>query len=228
MKVFGILLAAGLSERFESDKLFALYKDKELIRYPLETFLNCDDIDSIVIVCNKTNIEKTKEIVNSYVIDKKFELILGGKTRQESEIFALNTLKLMNINNNDLVAIHDWARSFLPEDLLKELITEAKTHGSCSPYIETSLYSKTSQKLLKDNLVEIQTPQIFEYEILEKAYLINVNDEDEMISHDTTQQVSKNLNIESKVILGSDLNLKITYKEDLETIKLKLEEFGNK
>ena len=169
MKVFGILLAAGLSERFESDKLFALYKDKELIRYPIETFLNCDDIDSIVIVCNETNIEKTKEILNSYVIDKKFEFILGGKTRQESEIFALNTLKFMDVDNNDLVAIHDCARSFLPEDLLKELITEAKTHGSCSPYIETSLYSKTSQKLLKDNLVEIQTPQIFEYEILEKA-----------------------------------------------------------
>ena len=226
MKVFGILLAAGLSERFESDKLFALYKDKELIRYPLETFLNCDEIDSIVIVCNETNIKKTKKILNSYVIDKKFELIIGGKTRQESEIFALNTLKLMDIDNNDLVAIHDCARSFLPKDLLKELIAEAKIHGSCSPYIKTTLYSKSSQELLTDNLVEIQTPQIFEYEILEDAYLINA--EQEMISHDTTQQVSKNLNIESKVILGSDLNLKITYKEDLETIKLKLEEYGNK
>ena len=194
MKVFGILLAAGLSQRFESDKLFALYKDKELIRYPIETFLNCDDIDSIVIVCNETNIEKTKEILNSYVIDKKFELIIGGKTRQESEIFALNTLKLMDIDNNDLVAIHDCARSFLPKDLLKELIAEAKIHGSCSPYIKTSLYSKSSQELLTDNLVEIQTPQIFEYEILEDAYLLNA--EQQMISHDTTQQVSKNLNIE--------------------------------
>ena len=209
MKVFGILLAAGLSERFESDKLFATYKDKELIRYPLETFLNCDDFHSIVIVCNETNIEKTKKILNSYAIDKKFEFILGGKTRQESEIFALNALKFMDVDNNDLVAIHDCARSFLPEDLLKELITEAKTHGSCSPYIETSLYSKSSEKLLKDNLVEIQTPQIFKYEILEKAYLISV--EDEMISHDTTQQVSKNLNIESKVILGSDLNLSLIH-----------------
>ena len=226
MKVFGILLAAGLSERFESDKLFATFKDKELIRYPLETFLNCDDIHSLVIVCNETNIEKIREILNSYSIDKKFELILGGKTRHESEIFGLNTLKLMNIDSKDLVAIHDCARSFLPEGLLNELITKAKTQGSCSPYIETSLYSKLSQELLTDSLVEIQTPQIFEYEILEDAYLINA--EQEMISHDTTQQVSKNLNIESKVILGSDLNLKITYKEDLETIKLKLGQYGNK
>ena len=171
MKVFGILLAAGLSERFKSDKLFATFKDKELIRYPLETFLNCDDIHSLVIVCNETNIEKIREILNSYSIDKKFELILGGKTRHESEIFGLNTLKLMNIDSNDLVAIHDCARSFLPEGLLKELIREAKTHGSCSPYVETSLYSKLSQELLTDSLVEIQTPQIFEYKILQNAYI---------------------------------------------------------
>ena len=153
-------------------------------------------------------------------------MILGGKTRHESEIFGLNTLKSMNIDSNDLVAIHDCARSFLPEGLLKKLITEAKTHGSCSPYVETSLYSKLSQELLTDSLVEIQTPQIFEYKILQNAYIDQ--DEEQMISHDTTEQVSKKLNIESKVILGSELNLKITYKEDLETIKLKLEEYGNK
>ena len=226
MKVFGILLAAGLSERFGSDKLFALHKDKELIRYPLETFFNCDEIDSLVIVCNETNIGKIKEILDSYVVEKKFELILGGKTRHESEILGLNTLKKINIASNDLVAIHDCARSFLPEKLLKELIAQAKIYGSCSPYIETSLYNKSSHELLTDNLVEIQTPQIFQYGVLQDAYFDN--SEEEMNSHDTTQQVSKNLDIESKVILGSELNLKITYKEDLETIKLKLEEYENK
>tara|TARA_B100000941_G_scaffold69855_1_gene47250 strand:- start:893 stop:1573 length:681 start_codon:yes stop_codon:yes gene_type:complete len=226
LNVFGILLAAGLSERFESDKLFVLYKDKELIRYPLETFFNCDEIDSVVIVCNKTNIEKIKKILNSYVIEKKFEIVLGGKTRHESEVSGINTLKKMKIASNDLVAIHDCARSFLQEDLLNNLITEAKIHGSCSPYLETSLYCKSSHELLTNNLVEIQTPQIFQYGVLQDAYFDN--SEEEMNSHDTTQQVSKNLDIESKVILGSELNLKITYKEDLETIKLKLEEYENK
>ena len=92
MKVFGILLAAGLSERFESDKLFALYKDKELIRYPIETFLNCDDIDSIVIVCNETNIEKTKEILNSYVIDKTYNLNIIDKIIQKPYVDNLDDL----------------------------------------------------------------------------------------------------------------------------------------
>ena len=40
--------------------------------------------------------------------------------------------------------------------------------------------------------------------------------------HDTTQQVSKVLGVESRVINGSNLNLKITYKEDLEILKSRL------
>ena len=52
------------------------------------------------------------------------------------------------------------------------------------------------------------------------AYLHN--DEKIMDSHDTTQQVSKILGVESRVINGSNLNLKITYKEDLEILKSRL------
>ena len=58
------------------------------------------------------------------------------------------------------------------------------------------------------------------FDILEKAYLHN--DEKIMDSHDTTQQVSKILGVESRVINGSNLNLKITYKEDLEILKSRL------
>ena len=68
--------------------------------------------------------------------------------------------------------------------------------------------------------MEIQTPQLFTLDILEKAYLRN--GEEIMDSHDTTQQVSKVLGIESRVIDGSNLNLKITYKEDLEILKSRL------
>ena len=225
MKVFGILLAAGLSERFESDKLFVTHEDKELIRFPIETFLNNDEIESLVVVCNENNIENMKNIFKSYDTQKEVEIIYGGKTRHESEVLGLNTLKEMHVANTDLVAIHDCARSFLPEELLKELIIEAKKHGTCSPFIETKLFDNSKKELSPDSFVEIQTPQIFEYEVLQKAYL---NDADEVMnSHDTTQQVSKILGLKSKVILGSDLNLKITYKEDLEILKLKLRKIEN-
>ena len=80
--------------------------------------------------------------------------------------------------------------------------------------------SKTSNEIVSENIMEIQTPQLFTFDILEKAYLHN--DEKIMDSHDTTQQVAKILGVESRVINGSKLNLKITYKEDLEIIKSRL------
>ena len=220
MKVIGILLAAGSSKRFEADKLFTEYENKELIRYPIETFLNNSNISSLVIVCNNKNIERINEILNSMSFEKEVKITLGGKTRQESEVLGLRALDDLDTDKNDLIAIHDCARSFLPDDLLEALIIEAKKYGSCSPVMKTKLISKFSNEIANEKIMEIQTPQLFTLDILEKAYLRN--GEEIMDSHDTTQQVSKILGIESRVIDGSNLNLKITYKEDLEILKSRL------
>ena len=86
--------------------------------------------------------------------------------------------------------------------------------------MKTKLISKSSNEIANEKIMEIQTPQLFTLDILEKAYLRNR--EEIMDSYDTTQQVSKILGIESRVIDGSNLNLKITYKEDLEILKSRL------
>ena len=220
MKVIGILLAAGSSKRFEADKLFIEHEDRELIRFPIETFLKNKNISLLVIVCNNENIKRINEILNSMNFEQEVITILGGKTRHESEVLGLRALNEFDIEKNDLVAIHDCARSFLPADLLEDLIIEAKKYGSCSPVMKAKFISKTSNEIVSENIMEIQTPQLFTFDILEKAYLHN--DEKIMDSHDTTQQVSKILGVESRVINGSNLNLKITYKEDLEILKSRL------
>ena len=220
MKVIGILLAAGSSKRFEADKLFIEYEDRELIRFPIETFLKNKNISLLVIVCNNENIKRINEILNSMNFEQEVITILGGKTRHESEVLGLKALDEFDIESNDLIAIHDCARSFLPADLLEDLIIEAKKYGSCSPAVKAKFISKTSNEIASENIMEIQTPQLFTFDILEKAYLHN--DEHIMDSHDTTQQVSKILGVESRVINGSNLNLKITYKEDLEILKSRL------
>ena len=63
MKVHGVLLSAGESDRFKGDKLFTEVKNKPLILYPIETFLNSGVIDTLVIVCNKTNKKKIKQLL---------------------------------------------------------------------------------------------------------------------------------------------------------------------
>ena len=72
MKDIGILLAAGSSKRFEADKLFIEYEDRELIRFPIETFLKNKNISLLVIVCNNENIKRKEFTVLDARSKKRF------------------------------------------------------------------------------------------------------------------------------------------------------------
>ena len=62
LKVHGVLLSAGACDLFIGDKLFTEVKNKPLILYPIETFLNSGVIDTLVIVCSKRNKKKIKQL----------------------------------------------------------------------------------------------------------------------------------------------------------------------
>ena len=157
------------------------------------------------------------------VINPKFylDIILGGKSRQESELKALKTLKEKNVQDEDLIVIHDSARAFLPAKLLLNLIEHAKQNQSAAPYIRTLLVSKDLSEYINENIVEIQTPQIFNFKTLSKAYI--KTSDNNFDSVDTTERVSQETGLEASLIEGSNLNKKITFKEDLDKIQVLLE-----
>ena len=221
MKVHGVLLSAGESDRFKGDKLFTEVKNKPLILYPIETFLNSGNIDTLAIVCNKINKDKIKQLLLKIETNIEIDFILGGKSRQESELKALEKLKEKNVNEEDLIVIHDSARAFLPVRLLLNLIEHAKQNQSAAPYMRTLLVSKDLSEYINENIVEIQTPQIFNFKTLSKAY-INTSDNN-FDSVDTTERVSQETGLEASLIEGSNLNKKITFKEDLDKIQVLLE-----
>ncbi len=220
MKVHGVLLAAGESSRFQGDKLFSEVNKRPLIYYPLETFLNSRNIDTLIIVCNKKNESRINQLLIDMETDIQIDLILGGSSRQESEQKALKMLKDRNVHGDDLIVIHDSARAFLPPQLLLKLINHAKENQSAAPFIRTSLVSKDLFEYVNENIVEIQTPQIFNFKTLEKAY-INVGGNN-FDSVDTTERVSKEIGLEASLVEGSNLNKKITFKEDLDKIQILL------
>lgn len=222
MKVHGVLLAAGKSSRFQGDKLFSEVKKKPLIYYPIETFLSCSQIDTLIIVCNKKNESKIDQLLLNFETETKIELILGGNSRQESEQKALKTLKERNVHEDDLIVIHDSARAFLPEQLLFNLIDHAKENQSAAPFIKSPLLSKDMFEYVNENIVEIQTPQIFNFKTLNKAYI--KTPESNFDSVDTTERVSNETGLEASLIQGSNLNKKITFKEDLDKIQILLKD----
>ena len=218
MKTFGIILAAGESTRFDArvNKLFYKVNDKELILYPVETFLNNESIDEVVIVSSESNKSKLENLFKG---KHEITVIEGGLSRQESEYCAIQYLE-QKATDDCIVAIHDAARSFLSTELLTNLVNTAKEYGSAAPYLESNKFYDTSnnEMVLTKKIVDIQTPQVYKYkELLEGYSYLSENGITNMV--DTTESMYKFNKLKTQVIKGEKNNLKITYMSDLNTLE---------
>ena len=92
MKTYGVILAAGDSTRFDAEvnKLFYKVNGKELVLYPVETFLDNNEIDEVLIVSSKLNKSALEKLFTEH---QSVSIILGGDSRKESEYCALQYLQ---------------------------------------------------------------------------------------------------------------------------------------
>ena len=224
MKVHSILLAGGSSDRFnnEENKVYFPIGGKPALSWPLETLDNSDKVDSIILVVRDEAWEKTNNVIQLVNPKKLSGVTIGGNTRHESEYQGLLYLKERpDINEEDLILIHDGARPLLPSYLLDELIDVAKKYGASAPgYNSDNLMKKQefNKKEIQETIVEIQTPQIFPASELWKSYELAKLDKWQAV--DTTECVSKYSELEAVVIPGDPRNMKVTFIEDI----FKLEE----
>ena len=224
MKVHSILLAGGSSDRFnnEENKVYFPIGGKPALSWPLETLDNSDKVDSIILVVRDEDWEKTKNVIQLVNPKKLSGVTIGGNTRHESEYQGLLYLKERpDINEDDLILIHDGARPLLPSYLLDELIDVAKKYGASAPgYNSDNLMKKQefNKEEIQETIVEIQTPQIFPASELWKSYELAKLDKWQAV--DTTECVSKYSELEAVVIPGDPRNMKVTFIEDI----FKLEE----
>ena len=224
MKVHSILLAGGSSGRFnnEENKVYFPIGGKPALSWPLETLDNSDKVDSIILVVRDEDWEKTNNVIQLVNPKKLSGVTIGGNTRHESEYQGLLYLKERpDINEEDLILIHDGARPLLPSYLLDELIDVAKKYGASAPgYNSDNLMKKQefNKEEIQETIVEIQTPQIFPASELWKSYELAKLDKWQAV--DTTECVSKYSELEAVVIPGDPRNMKVTFIEDI----FKLEE----
>ena len=223
MYVSAIVLAGGRGSRFKSRVPKPLLKinSKPIIIHCLDAFSRHSFIKDIILVVNSSN---KKGIINSlseYRIKKIRDIVLGGKERQDSVRNALGALS----RRTDLVLIHDGVRPFIDKELVSLVIKEAGKCGAAIvgvpvkatiKSIKVSKYQSIKDKFIvgntldRDNLWEIQTPQVFKKELILEAYKKFGNFE----VTDDAMLVEK-LGAKVRVVLGSYNNIKITTTEDL-------------
>jgi len=97
-KILAIILAAGQSKRFKSNKLFFEIDGKPVLQRTIENINGVDEIMSILIVGNKQNKSDIKSLLDQIKSKKQVYSISGGNSRADSLVCAINF-----INENKLL-----------------------------------------------------------------------------------------------------------------------------
>ncbi len=211
MNNYFVILAAGKSRRFHKNtaKQFFKYKNKELIDHSIEKALNSKLFKKIIIVSNNLNHFKKKKY------SKQINVIKGGKERSDSSLKALKYLKRFKPQN---VYIHDAARPNFSTKLLKTIYKNLKRNKAVVPVVTSrdSIKYKIKNKIFnlnRNNLMLTQTPQAFRFKEL---YNIACKEKNK-VTDEASLFLNQNYNI--KFISGENQNNKITYLNDVKTIK---------
>lgn len=218
------MLAAGQGKRMQSkvQKQFLELEGHPLLYYSLKVFQESSVIDEIILVTSEDCLEYCEtEIKEKYQFSKIHAVIPGGKERYDSVYEGLKACP-----NCDFVFIHDGARPFITEEILNHAYTCVLENQACvvgMPAKDTIKIADEDEMIAhtpnRNHVWVIQTPQVFSYSLVKRAYdkmytcgLENVTD-DAMVVEAMEQQ-------KIKLVQGSYENIKITTPEDLKIAKV--------
>ena len=219
-KCTAIVLAAGQGKRMHSkiQKQFMELDGMPVLCYSLRCFQESPLIQDIILVTGEESISYCKEeIVQKYGFTKVSAVIPGGKERYDS-VYA----GLCECRDCEYVLIHDGARPFVTEEILKRGLQKVKETGACV----IGMPSKDTVKLSDEEgyvketpnrkcVWTIQTPQIFLYSLIREAH-DSIRQKDMSKITDDAMVVEQETGAKVALAEGSYQNIKITTPEDLD------------
>ena len=235
-KVIAIIIAGGSGSRMGQDipKQFINVNDKPILLYTLEGFQNHPEIDEIEVVCLEGWLDFVKAYANQFNIDKLKYITVGGKTGQESIRNGIYNLE--NIcDENDIIIIHDGVRPLVEAFVLSDVIAKCKEFGNAvtsMPYNEQIFITTDGETTIKyiprETLRRVSTPQAYKFGELLKAYKKAFAEQIGIFGSSYTNTMMVELGKKLYFAAGSDKNIKLTTKDNLEMFKAYLKQDKDK
>lgn len=222
-----VVVASGRGTRMGQSvpKQFMTVNDKPVILYTLEGFQNNKNVDAMIVVIT----EEWRPFVESYISDNNISKVLkivdGGESVQESLYAGVSSLDSEQLTEDDLIIVHDGVRPIVNEDILNIVISDAKKYGqavSSVPIkdqiqvIDYDSDSDSSKFLDRTRLVKVTTPQAYNAIWLQDMYKEALREKVGFEPSDYTNTMLLKLGVTLHLSSGSDKNLKLTTKEDLD------------
>lgn len=216
LRTVAVVPAAGYGRRLglKTKKPFVLLKGRPLVARTLKALNDCAAIDEIIVASEASSLNRIRSIVRRYGLKKVRKVVAGGETRF---ISVKNCLACVG-DDCDIVLVHDGARPFIDDRTIRESIKIAVKSGACIvgsrvtdtvKLVDKSLTVKDT--LDRDLLVRAQTPQVFRYGLIKRAYAVKgrsgITDDAGLIEA---------MGVPVKVFIGPGMNMKITTREDMD------------
>lgn len=222
-----IVIAGGSGTRMGLDipKQFVNIYDKPVIIYTLEGFERHPMIDEIEVVCIDGWHDVLKAYARQFGITKLKRVVSGGKTGQESirnGVFALEGY----LSDDDTVIIHDGIRPLVDKEVLTDVIVTCRKYGNAvtsMPYNEQIFVVddelSTVKYIPRETIRRVATPQAYKFGKLDKAYHEAFEKKIGIYGSSYTNTMMADLGERLYFAAGSDKNIKLTTRDDLELFK---------
>ncbi|MDP1588417.1 MAG: 2-C-methyl-D-erythritol 4-phosphate cytidylyltransferase [Prosthecobacter sp.] len=209
-----IIVAAGSSRRMGFNKLMAPLCGEPVLRRTLGVFQKCAAIDEIIVVTSDA-LRMEIDVWRVSGFEKITKIIAGGAERHLSVHAGLQALNPAC----DIVAVHDGARPLISVDQITRCIGAARTQAAvaCARPMTETLKRCDSDGRITDSIDRanawiMETPQVFQRELLVRAYDAVIRD-----SLLVTDEVSavQHLGEPVFVVENAEPNPKITFPADI-------------
>ncbi|MGN0172734.1 MAG: 2-C-methyl-D-erythritol 4-phosphate cytidylyltransferase [Acutalibacteraceae bacterium] len=226
-----VVIAGGVGSRMGQSipKQFISIYDKPILIYTLEGFEKHPQVDAIEVVCIDGWHDMLWAYAKQFGISKLKWVVSGGSTGQESirnGVFALRGI----CAPEDTVIIHDGIRPLVDESVLSDVIDKCAVYGNAVtslPYNE-QIFVKTDEQttrqyIPRETLRRVQTPQAYRFDKLDWAYQKAFDEEIGIYGSAYTNTMMVDLGETLYFAAGSEKNIKLTTKDDIELFKAMLE-----
>lgn len=224
MQKYAIIVAGGSGTRMGTSvpKQFILLRDKPILWYTLNAFIEAYDDIQIVLVLPEAHLEKGQAIAKEFPFSR-IKITTGGPTRFHSVKNGL-----MMVDTHSLVFVHDAVRCLVTPQLIRHCCEITIEKGNAVPAIAIAdtlrIETETGNETLDRNHIRIiQTPQTFFSNVIKEAYVTNFNE-----SFTDEASVVEKLGVKINLVKGEKSNIKITTPIDLLIAEKILEERGMK
>jgi 2-C-methyl-D-erythritol 4-phosphate cytidylyltransferase len=216
-RITAIVPAAGLGTRFGpgTKKPFSSLLGKPLLVWVLEALEVCPEVDDIIPVIKTDDMEEAEAVMKDHDFRKVLSPAPGGEERQDSVRNGLRQVR----DTAGVVLIHDGVRPFLTPSLIRDTVEGLKGFDGAIAAVPPKDTIKAAdahgvvvKTLKRDELWSVQTPQVFPYETIMKAY--------ESASTEGFRSTDDSALVERmggrvNIVMGSYVNIKITTPEDI-------------